>query len=60
MANVVAGFAVALIVQLGVFPLVGLAATLTRNATLAGVFTAVSLFRSYLLRRLFDRIGSVP
>ncbi|RBI85815.1 hypothetical protein DRV85_08835 [Rhodosalinus halophilus] len=59
-ANVAAGFAVALIVQLGVFPRVGIAATLSQNAALAGIFTAVSLVRSYLLRRLFDRNGAAP
>jgi hypothetical protein len=58
--NVVAGFVVALAVQIGVFPLIGVAATLPQTATLAGVFTAVSLARSYAIRRLFDRIGREP
>ena len=56
-ANVAVGFLVALTAQLVLFPLVGIAARLDQNLALAATFTGVSLVRSYLLRRLFDRIG---
>ena len=54
--NVAAGFGIALAVQIAVFPAIGVTATLGQNTTLAAVFTAVSLARSYVLRRLFDRL----
>ena len=56
--NVSAGFLVALGTQVLLFPTIGLQATLTQNLTLSGVFTGVSLARTYLLRRLFVRLGA--
>ena len=53
-ANIIVGFAVAVITQLLVFPLFGLAASLSDNLTIGLIFTAVSLCRSYALRRLFN------
>ncbi|QQA42002.1 hypothetical protein [Pelagovum pacificum] len=54
-ANVVIGYGVALATQFAVFPLVGIEAQ-HRQMVLTGLaFTAVSLVRSYALRRLFDR-----
>ncbi len=55
--NVAAGCLVALATQLALFPLVGLQVSLAQNLTLSGAFSAVSLVRSYLLRRLFERLG---
>ena len=61
-ANVVVGFAVALLTQIGVFPLFGLRVSLGDNLALGAVFTAISLARSYALRRLFEafRMRSAP
>lgn len=53
-ANVAVGFLVALATQLVVFPVFGLEATLGQNLAIGGVFTAVSVVRSYLLRRAFE------
>ena len=39
------------------FPLFGIATTRAQDGAIAGVFTLVSLPRSYLLRRLFERVG---
>jgi hypothetical protein len=55
-ANVVVGFMVALATQLVVFPVFGLEATLGQNLAIGGVFTAVSVVRSYLLRRAFEAL----
>jgi len=49
------GFGVALLTQLAVFPLFGLPVTLGSNLAIAAIFTAVSVARSYLVRRLFER-----
>lgn len=55
-ANVTVGFTVALATQLVVFPVFGLEATLGENFAIGGVFTAVSVVRSYLLRRAFEAL----
>jgi hypothetical protein len=57
-ANVVLGCTVAVVTQLLAFPIVGIQASLTQHLWLGSIFTGVSLIRSYLLRRLFNRIGS--
>ncbi|KAA0909578.1 hypothetical protein FLO80_20990 [Aquicoccus porphyridii] len=56
-ANVAVGWGVALGIQLVAFPVVGLQATVSQHAALSGLFTAASLVRSYVLRRLFLRLG---
>ena len=57
-ANVVVGWSVALLIQLATFPVLGLQATAGQNVALSSIFTAVSLVRSYVLRRVFDRRGA--
>ena len=53
--NVAVGYGVAVGTQLAVFPLFGIEASLSDNLAIGAVFTAVSLVRSYALRRLFNR-----
>ena len=53
--NVIVGFWLAVFTQLVVFPLFGLRISLGENLALSGNFTAISLLRSYALRRLFER-----
>ena len=55
--NVLVGYGVAVGVQLAVFPVFGLAVRFTDTLGIGAVFTAVSILRSYLLRRLFERIA---
>jgi hypothetical protein len=57
-ANVLVGYLVALAAQQLVFPLFGIHTSLAQDSAIAAVFTLFSLARSYLLRRLFERIGS--
>ena len=52
--NVVVGYGLAVLVQIAVFPVFGIAATLKQNLAIGLVFTLVSLGRSYMLRRLFE------
>ena len=54
LTNVVVGYALAVWVQLLVFPLLGLTVTFPQNLVIGLVFTGVSLVRSYMLRRPFD------
>lgn len=52
--NVAVGYVVALLAQLAIFPLFGLRPSLADNLAIGALFTAVSLVRSYLLRRAFN------
>ena len=56
-ANVAIGFGVALLTQMAVFPLVGIRIPVERHLVIGLAFTAVSLARSYLLRRFFERLA---
>ena len=53
-ANVMIGYGIAVATQLAVFPMFGLHASLGENLLLGAVFTAVSLLRSYVVRRAFE------
>ena len=54
--NVLIGYGVAVATQMLVFPLFGLHVTLQENLLIGLIFTAVSLVRSYLLRRAFEAL----
>ena len=55
-ANVLAGYGIALLTQVALFPTFGLHLAMTENVLIAGVFTGVSLARSFVLRRPFERL----
>lgn len=54
--NVVVGYVLAIVTQIIVFPWFGLEAALGEHLAIGAAFVAVSLARSYLLRRLFETI----
>lgn len=56
LANVLVGYGVAVITQMAVFPLFGLAVTISDNLLIGLIFTAVSIVRSYALRRGFEAL----
>ena len=56
LANVLVGYGVAVVTQMAVFPLFGLALTVTENLLIGLIFTAVSIVRSYALRRGFEAL----
>lgn len=55
--NVLIGYVVALISQIIIFPVFHIKISLKENILIGLFFTAVSIARSYLLRRCFNRIG---
>ena len=57
--NVVVGYGVAVMTQILIFPVFGLQTTLGQNLAMGGIFTIVSLLRSFALRRLFEAIRVV-
>ena len=56
-ANVAIGFWIAVGTQRLVFPLFGIETAFATDLAIGAVFTAVSIVRSYLVRRLFERIA---
>ncbi|QFT59520.1 hypothetical protein FIU94_11865 [Sulfitobacter sp. THAF37] len=54
--NVGVGFALAVLGQVMVYPVVGLEASLGQTLQVGAAFTALSLMRGYVLRRLFNRL----
>ena len=55
-ANVAVGYVLAVLAQLALFPILGLQATLVQSLKLGAAFTAISILRSYALRRLFEAL----
>ena len=53
--NVVVGYVLAVLTQMIVFPWFGLSASLQDNLAIGAAFVGVSLIRSYVLRRVFER-----
>jgi hypothetical protein len=56
LANVLVGYGVAVATQMLVFPLFGLAVTVSENLLMGLMFTVVSIVRSYALRRSFEAL----
>jgi len=56
LTNVAVGYFVALASQLLIFPLFGIHIPLSQNIAIGMIFTVVSIFRSYILRRVFNWI----
>ena len=54
LVNIFIGYFVALLSQLAIFPLFNIEASLKTNLAIGAWFTAVSLIRSYVLRRWFN------
>lgn len=55
-ANVLIGYWVAIAAQAAIFPLFGIYASTSDHLLIGLLFTVVSLVRSYVLRRLFNRL----
>ncbi len=52
--NVIVGYGVAVVTQILIFPIFGLQTTLGQNLAMGGIFTVVSIARSFALRRVFE------
>ena len=53
--NVIAGYTTAIITQIVVFPVFGIETSTSDNMKIALIFTVISLIRSYVIRRSFNR-----
>jgi hypothetical protein len=54
--NVAVGFLLAVLTQVTLFPVLGLSVSAAENLLIGSIFTAVSIVRSFTLRRLFEAI----
>ena len=54
--NLGAGFGLAVLTQLAVLPWFDVRLSVAENLVLGGIFTVVSVVRSYSLRRLFEAL----
>lgn len=54
--NVVSGLVISFIIQLVIYPILGVPMTLHQNLIASGVFFVVSLIRSYIVRRIFNNL----
>ena len=59
-ANVAIGYGINFVANLAVLPLFGLAVSARDAAGIGLVFTGISLARSYVLRRAFNRLHARP
>ena len=57
LSNVAVGFGVSLLANITILPLFGYSPGLMDATFIGAAFTAISLIRSYLMRRLFNWIG---
>lgn len=57
--NVAIGYGVALASQLLIFPLYGIDIPLSDNVVIGIWFTTISIIRSYVLRRMFNRVSYI-
>ena len=55
--NIVFGYGLAVVMQIVVFPVMGVNVTVQQTLKIGLLFTFVSIARSYALRRLFERMG---
>lgn len=54
--NVVSGLVISFIIQLILYPLLGVPLTLQQNFIASAVFLIFSMIRSYVVRRIFNNI----
>ncbi|WP_211100070.1 DUF7220 family protein [Acuticoccus kandeliae] len=54
--NVAVGYGLAIVTQLLLFPLFGLPADLGTAAALSVAFSAISIVRGFVIRRIFERL----
>jgi ABC-type long-subunit fatty acid transport system fused permease/ATPase subunit len=54
--NVGVGFLLAVMTQMAIFPVMELQVSISDNLLIGAIFTAVSIVRTFTLRRLFESI----
>ena len=55
MVNILIGFSINFVANLIILPIVGLPVTIVQNLWIGFFFTFISVFRTYVIRRWFNR-----
>lgn len=55
-SNVFIGYWIGVLTQIIIFPLYGIHVSFRDNASITLIFTIISLIRSYVVRRIFNKI----
>ena len=50
------GFGVSLLIQVIIYPIMGIPVTFSQNILITLIFTIVSILRGYMVRRFFNKI----
>ena len=58
LANIIAGLVTSFLIQLWIYPFLGIKVNLSQNVFITFIFFVVSFLRSYILRRFFNGIKS--
>jgi hypothetical protein len=56
LVNTFTGLLVSFLIQLAIYPALGIPVRISQNLIITAVFTIASIIRSYLVRRVFNRI----
>lgn len=56
--NTFVGFIVSLLIQIIIYPTMGIPVTFSQNIIITFVFTIASILRGYIVRRMFNRSTS--
>jgi len=59
-ASTLSGMAISLLIQICIFWCYNIEVTLQQNLSIVVIFTAASVLRSFVLRRIFNRLGEKP
>jgi hypothetical protein len=55
-ANTVVGFVISVMVSVVLFPLMGIPVTFGENIGITTIFTVISIVRSFIMRRIFNKL----
>ena len=55
--NTAIGFMISLLIQIVIYPVMGIPVTFSQNIIITMVFTLVSILRGYVIRRIFNLIN---
>lgn len=56
MTNTVVGFLISVVVQLIIYPVLEIEVSIGENLTITTIFVVIGIVRSYVMRRIFNRI----
>lgn len=56
LTNVIVGLVCSFLIQLWIYPLLGIQVSINQNLFITFVFFVVSFLRGYIVRRIFNRI----